>query len=569
MRRALPIVVALVVGFAGGLATKELFQRRGASKQADASGAAEKQELWTCSMHPQVLQDHPGMCPICHMELTPLRSRSHGAADSSHAGNITIDPVVTQNMGIRTTLAREGEVRRSVRAAGTLDEAEPNLRDVSARVSGWVSKLHANAEGVHVRRGEPLLELTSPEIQVAVDELIATREGDSLHAMARRKLALFGVDEEEIDRLAALDRAPSSFVLRSPIAGDVVEKLVVEGASVAPGDRLFRVVDHGTLWLEARVFERDLPFVKMGAAARAEVASRPGESFAGRVLFIHPHVDVSTRAAMVRLVVPNASRALKPGMEANVEIEGEAVGSSVLAPREAILDTGTRQVAFVAMGEGRFEPRVVRMGLEGEDGWVQVLDGIAAGEAVVTSGQFLLDSESRVREAIEKYRPGSAPGSTDTAVSPKAAMRAASPHGDAILEEYLRIAGTLGAVETKAEPVDPGQLANAAHELAAEEERGDGAMLARRVERAAKALAKKSLAEQRELFKELSDAVIAFAQARPPSRDVTAQLYVMRCPMAPGRWLQREEKLANPYYATSMKQCGSIVATIAALDPGR
>jgi hypothetical protein len=193
-----------------------------------------------------------------------------------------------------------------------------------------------------------------------------------------------------------------------------------------------------------------------------------------------------------------------------------------------------------------------------------VLNGIAAGESVVTSGQFLLDSESRLREAIEKYRAGSSAGTAESAAS---SSTAESSRADLVVAAYLKIAASLGAIETRDEPVDPAPLVGAARALAAEADGGAEHALANRVERAAASLGKKTLAEQREAFKEVSDAVITLVEAHPPTRFVTDRLYVMHCPMAPGRWLQREEKLANPYYAKSMKQCGEIVGTIAALDP--
>jgi Cu(I)/Ag(I) efflux system membrane fusion protein len=404
---------------------------------ADEPAAARpggQQQLWTCGMHPQVIQDHPGECPICHMELTPLESEA--TKESQDGSVVAINPVVVQNMGVRTARAVEGPLRREIRVAGFVEEAEPLVRDVSLRFSGWVRRLHAHTEGLHVGKGDPLFDVYSPELQVAIEELIALRRRraatgsdptvDALWNATQRKLALLGIEESEIARLARLDRAPETITLRSPISGEVTEKPIVEGSAFASGEKLLRIVDHSTLWIEARVFEQDFALVSIGQKAEAHVAARADRTYAGEVVFIHPHLDETTRTASVRMAVTNPGLELRPGMFATVVLRGELARSAVLVPREAVIDTGDRQVAFV-VGEapGHFEPRRVKTGWTAEGGNVQILEGLAAGEEVVVSGQFLLDAESRLQDALRKFiaqRPttathGSAPpdpGNTGT-----------------------------------------------------------------------------------------------------------------------------------------------------------
>jgi RND family efflux transporter MFP subunit len=284
---------------------------------------------------------------------------------------------------------------------------------------------------MHLEKGDPLFDLYSPELAVAVDELFAARRaqaaaaGDrdgregspaaSLYAAAVQKLVLLGVTGAQAQRLARLERAPRTVTFTSPIAGHLVEKKIVEGAAVSAGERVMRIVDHGTLWLDAQVYEKDLPYVRTGQHGRATVQSVPGERFEGEIVFVHPHVDVETRTARVRVEVANPSLRLRPGMYGTVTIDVEISPRALLVPREAVIDTGTRQVAFVALGHGRFEPRRLSIGSSGGDGMVQVLAGLAPGEAVVTSGQFLLDSESRMKEAVAKFlaakllQPGTVP----------------------------------------------------------------------------------------------------------------------------------------------------------------
>lgn len=414
MRRMSLLVAGLVV-VALGLAIG-LTRSPSDPAQRPASPADRPKQLWTCGMHPQVIQDHPGRCPICGMELVPLAAQP--AAPSGHeehaaAAAVVIDPVVVQKMGVRTAPVTEGTLAVPVRAVGVLAEAEPARHDVNLRVSGWIERLPAHTEGMHLEAGDALFDLYSPELEAAVAELIAARRArdagaagratvDRVGAAAERKLRLYGLAADDVARLARLAQPPRAVTFRSPIRGHLVEKNVVEGAAVQAGDRVMRIVDHSQLWLDARVFEQDLPLVRVGQTARATLTALPGEVVEGEVIFIHPHVDERTRTAMVRLVVPNPSLVLRPGMYASVEIATEAPAPTMLVPREAVIDTGARQLVFVMRDAGTFEPRNVTLGAEAE-GVVQVLGGLAPGEEVVTSGQFLLDAESRTREAVAKY----------------------------------------------------------------------------------------------------------------------------------------------------------------------
>jgi Cu(I)/Ag(I) efflux system membrane fusion protein len=361
-------------------------------------------QLWTCGMHPQVIQDRPGNCPICGMALTPLRG---GGAQDGHA--IAIDPVVVENMGVRTAAVVEAPLHARVRAVGSLEEAQPSQHDVTLRVSGYVEKLHAGVEGMHVTAGQPLFDLYSPELDAAVGELIGARRarangaGDGLYEAARQKLQRLGVSAAQVDRLATLDRPPPSITFTSPVTGHVTVKNVVDGSAVQAGTQVMRIVDHRELWLDAQVFEQDLSLVHVGQEATATVAALPGRTFQGTVAFIHPHLDMATRTAMVRVVVPNPTLELRPGMYAAVTIDADVAPTAVLVPRDAVIDTGTRQLVFLARDGGRFEPRDVRVGIAADGDTLQVLDGLAPGDTVVVSGQFLLDAESRLQEAIRKH----------------------------------------------------------------------------------------------------------------------------------------------------------------------
>ncbi len=565
MTRTIFILVIVAIAFAAGLWLRPHF---GHDHAASASSAAGKQ-LWTCSMHPQVLQDHPGTCPICHMELTPVKS------GDSHDGGVTIDPVVVQNMGIRIAAVTEGPITQTVRLVGYLQEPEPTHRDINLRVSGWIEKLYANVDGMDIEKDQKLFDLYSPELMVAVDEMIAARKqtgsptAQTLLESARRKLIQYGLTDAQIEQFASLDKAPSTIPILSPITGHLTAKMVYDGAAVKAGDLVMRLANRHQMWIDARVFEQQYPLVQVGATAHASVTALPGRTFEGKVIFVHPHVDPETRTALVRIEIPNHDLLLRQGMYATVEIESSDRQPLRLIPREAVIDTGSRQIAFVSLGDGKFEARPLKLGIGGAER-IQVLDGVELGEQVVTSGQFLLDSESRLREAIAKQT-----GQQLAAASPAPARPAAEiakvhvPHTDDIVAAYLEIQAKLGEKQKADTPADVAPLLKAAS-MAAEHAAGDAKPLAESVVKAGKQMEAQSIEKQRESFIGVSDAVIALAKASPPSKKVGPALFVVRCPMAfhdqGANWLQTNDTIANPYYATEMKSCGGIEETLPLSD---
>lgn len=615
-KRWILILAVGVAAFAAGVLWHGPVRRLLGVHGSPVSGTGAPSQVWTCSMHPQVQKEGPGRCPICHMELVPLRAASAPAAatrqpdpfaerkiklwwdptvtppytsdqpgrspsgtalvplyedEVAASPQVMIDPAMVQNLGVRTASVTEGPLLHTVRTVGTLEEAQPNIRDINLRVSGWVKKVYITSEGQHIEAGAPLFDLYSPDLQLAIQELIATRgagaSGDStLGDAAARKLELLGLDRAQVEMLGKGEKAPDVITFKSPISGHITEKLIVEGAAVKSGDRVLRIVDHTKLWVDAQVFERDLPFVRIGAKASATVASRPRNQYDGQVIFIHPHVDMTTRAVVARLEVLNAGLALKPGMYATVRIESVVAERAVLMPREAIIDSGDSQIAIKALGGGRFEAQKVKVGLSADDGMIQVVAGLAASDQVVTSGQFLIDSESRLRESLQKFE------SMPVAVAPSGAsefklpLPPAAPVAldsaqlaalDAATRAYLDIGDALGAPQKETKPISPEPLVAASKELlkvaaGTPIESSVTALVA-----AASAMQNKNIDQQREAFKSVSEKFITLVTAAPPSRGVGDKLHIMECPMAPGYWVQRSDELANPYYGTEMKECGS------------
>lgn len=542
---------------------------------------AEKQ-LWTCSMHPQVVQDHPGQCPICHMELTPLRT-----GPTTSTSGIQIDASMVQNMGVRTALVTKGPLVQSVRVVGYLEEPEPLHRDINLRVNGWIEKLYADTDGMVIKEGQVLFDLYSPELTVAIDELIAARKQSaeaatdstqrSLLDAARRKLEQFGLSEKQIEQLAALDAAPRNVPILSPLSGHLTAKMVYEGAAVKAGDLVLRLASRHRMWIDAQVYEQQMPLISDGQPARATLVSQPGKTFEGKVLFIHPHVDPVTRTALVRIEIPNGDLVLRQGMYATVDILADNYVEAVMVPREAVIDSGLRQTAFVDLGEGRFEPRAVVLGLPGQNGLVQVLSGLREGERVVTSGQFLLDSESRLREALAKFGSSTTP-LADKATSGESTPKTRSlgnappetakvnvPHESKIIQAYLTLSKQLGARQESNEPLDVQPMTNAA-EMSLVEADAAAKPVVQAVSNSAAAMKGQTLDAQRQMFLELSNAMVAMVRTSPPSRSEVPALFLMNCPMAfdlgEAHWLQDSDSVANPYYANTMKKCGTVVENL-------
>lgn len=376
-----------------------------------AGYAADPKTLYTCGMHPQVIQDHPGNCPICGMKLTPIKSGAAGDA-AANPSAIAVDAATRQNMNLRTAPVQVGPLRKTIRTVGTIDYNETALADVTTKFKGWIEKLDVDATGQLVHRGEPMFEIYAPELYSAEAEfLLALNTGSTndpvaaaLRETAANKLRYYDVPDAQIAELEKTRKPSKTLPVTAPISGFVIEKNVVQGQMVDSGMRLYRLADLGIVWVIAQIYEQDLPFVKLGQEAVVKVASLPDREFRGRVTFLYPNVDEKTRTARVRLEFENPGYFLKPGMFVSALIQAEIEPAAVLVPDSAVLRSGTRNTVFIAEDQGRFTARDIVPGLEGEGGWMQVISGLAAGERVVTSGQFLLDSESQLREAIDKMK---------------------------------------------------------------------------------------------------------------------------------------------------------------------
>lgn len=418
---AMAALVIIALGIGGAY-----FFREGHSGTAKV---AEGKQLYTCGMHPQVIQDHPGLCPICGMELTPLKKHEHksesaeksaattepgkgGKAAKDNALLIRVETAVIQKMGVRTEILKKRTISREIRAVAHVDFNEKNQIIINSRVNGWVEKLYARYTGKTVRRGEALAAIYSPDLVSTQEEYLAlyrqsrsnpeSEELQKLLRAARKRLGYWQITGRQIRKIEESGEVTRRLTLYSPYSGVITEKKVIEGAHIKEGTDLFKIVDLSTVWAYVHIPEKDIPFVESGMRAEMIVPQIPGRVFHGKVSFVFPYMDPQARDLKVRVTFPNHHFQLRPGMYSTIVLKKTLAGKYVVAPTSSIIRTGEREIAFVYRGEGVFEPREVRTGVSAGEAGVQILKGLQEGEAVVVSGQFLLDSESRLQEAVRK-----------------------------------------------------------------------------------------------------------------------------------------------------------------------
>jgi Cu(I)/Ag(I) efflux system membrane fusion protein len=349
---------------------------------------------YTCPMHTSVRAEGPGACPICSMPLVAVTAREVSS------GVVTILADRREAFGILTTPATVAPLRRSIRAVGRVTYDETRLTDVTLKLKGWIAQLDANATGQHVRRGQRLLSLYSPELYAAQQEYLAALGSPALEGLvgaARRKLELWGMTGQQISDVGKRGKPLENVPILAPASGYVIEKNVVEGAAVEAGQRLFRIAALDEVWVEAEVYEGDLPMVTSGQLATITLSYLPGAAIVGKVAYVYPYLDPTNRTARVRIALPNKDLALKPDMYATVELSAD-LGPRLQIPVSAVVYTGTRRIAFVDIGEGRLQPVEVELGVRNAE-MVEVVRGLTAGQPVVVDGNFLVAAESRIRSA--------------------------------------------------------------------------------------------------------------------------------------------------------------------------
>ncbi len=569
------LVLVLAIGIVLGPSVQSFMESRSTATEGGEDSDDAEGTWYISQMHPWIIQPEPGQCPICGMDLTPIDP-------DRFAGEITIDPVIVQNIGVRIEPADVGPIEREMRVVGTVVLAENRVHDVVQRFDGWVEETMVGARFDRVEEGTPLFRIYAPDVFVAEREFLVVKEsanaGDSaLLAAARRRLQLIGISEKEITRLETTGVATDTVTVESPAAGVVWQKSVNPGSQIAARTVAYQIADLSTVWVEATVYEHQLKGVEVGQDAIVDLDHGGGPPLTGTVAAIYPTIDPMTRGALTRIVLANPDRRLKPGMFATVRIRDHGSEDVVRVPTRAIIGTGDRTVLFVSLGRGRFEPRTVEIGPQSRDGHTAILAGVSDGEAVVVSGQFLLDSESKMREALAKVMKGTlvseqAPQravSSQTSAAPSvigldAASRAAF---QSALADYLGLQKSLYRNDASAALPTALKVRTSFAHFIEVGKKGDPHFHHKiaaipELTTTAAALGGLDLETLRVSFGELSVALreVILAVGAPP--DPAGPWVGMRCGMADGIqddgvWLQIGDDPRNPYFgdASGMRSC--------------
>ncbi|MGI9237498.1 MAG: efflux RND transporter periplasmic adaptor subunit [Woeseiaceae bacterium] len=388
------LVVTLIIGLLAGRAW------RGADERLAVGKAATTREIlyWVAPMDPNFRRDEPGKSPM-GMDLKPVYADEVDA----QPGVVSIDPILVQNLGVRTGQAVKGSLPRRIETVGYIGYDEDTVQHVHTRVDGWIERLATKASGDPVSKGQLLFELYSPALVNAQQEYLTALSSNNtmLRGASRDRLIALGLTESEIARLDKERVAMQRVRVYAQQDGVIAHLGAREGIFVTPATEVMSVAQLDRVWVLAEVFERQAAWVRPGQRATVELDYLPGEVLSGTVDYVYPELDPQTRTLKVRLRFDNQSEQLRPNMFARVVIEGDTVENAVHIPREALIRGGTVDRVVVALGQGRFQSKVVELGIESGDR-VVIQKGIAAGDRVVTSAQFLIDSESHIESALQR-----------------------------------------------------------------------------------------------------------------------------------------------------------------------
>ena len=419
-------------------------------EQNDIHEHESDETLYTCGMHPNIIEEEPGTCPICGMNLTPIKGSSKGAKKSSAEreilywrapmdpneiyeesgkskmgmdlvpvyedegsaqGVVTIDGSVIQNMNVKTGIVKSKNLSPDIYTNGVLTTDERKVYEVTTKISGWVEKLYVNYVGQKVKKGQKLVDIYSPELVAAQQELISALEmkdkmqdlsNDAILKNSINKLELFDISKEVIDKIISTKKVENYLPLYAPFNGTVLTKNVVEGEKINQGSELMTLADLSKLWLKADIYENEIGNIKLGSSAEITFPFNPGKTYQGKVSFIYPTFDTKTRTASVRIDINNNNAELKPAMYGTVKIKGDPGEVLPVLPETAVLRNGKKNIVVVSLGEGQFKPVEVQLG-KYASGFYEVLSGVKLGDEFVTSGQFMIDSESSLRSAVNLF----------------------------------------------------------------------------------------------------------------------------------------------------------------------
>jgi multidrug efflux pump subunit AcrA (membrane-fusion protein) len=411
--KKIAILLLVAAAFAGGFGYGRWF-----GKPAPGGAGARQPLFWVDPMHPWYKSDKPGIAPDCGMKLVAVYAGDEAQYAQTNpglpGGTVEISPEKQQLIGVQYGTVEYESVGDTIRAAARVTLDETRIAKIHSKLDGWIDQVFVDFTGKLVKQGDPLLTIYSPEALATQQEyILAIKALDLMHdnpvhemmgstenlvGAARKRLQLWDIGDPEIDQIARTGETLKNLTLHSPIAGFVMERNAFPKQRISTDTALYTIADLSTVWVIADVFEFEASGVQLNRAATLTLDYLPGRAFAGRVSYILPQVDPATRTLKVRLQFENPGFALKPDMYGQVELR-TAVARRLVVPQTAVLDSGDRQTVFVDRGNGYFEPRDVKVGVRA-NGRAEILGGLRAGERIVTSGNFLIDSESQLQKAI-------------------------------------------------------------------------------------------------------------------------------------------------------------------------
>ena len=441
-------ILLLIVGIAVGAGGYYILFNNASGSETHAH--EDEGKLYSCGMHPNIIESEPGTCPICGMNLTPIKnSQKRETIDSkdrkiiywrapmnpnevydepgksqmgmdlvpvyedegSASGVVTVDGSVLQSMNVKMEVVKSRRLSPIINTNGTLETDERREFAVTTKFDGWIEKLYVNYTGQKVRKGQKLVDIYSPELVAAQQELLtavtyeSSLKGSAKNEMienAKRKLELFDISKDDIERILKTKEIKKHMTLYAPFNGTVLSKKILEGEMIKAGEEIIIIADLTNLWLKADIYESELEKIKVGSTAEVFFSYSPEKSYQGEITFIYPTVKQNTRTVEVRIDIQNLNDELKPSMFGNVIIKGKDLGEVSTIPETAVLRSGKRNMVILSLGEGKFKPVDVNLGLYSE-GYYQVLSGVRLNDVIVSSGQFMIDSESSLRSAVKLF----------------------------------------------------------------------------------------------------------------------------------------------------------------------
>ncbi len=641
------IIVSLIIGISSGL-----FMIKGCGTETiNLSQKAGKEStesilFWTCSMHPQIKQNGPGRCPICSMELIPMKEDAGGGDKAS----LTLGERARQLASVKTTPAVLKNLTKSIYTVGKINYDESKISHVTSWVDGRIDKLYVNFTGTIVQKGEHLVYIYSPELVSTQNEYLIAyrgtktlRESSILETVAgsvsllgntRDRLLLWGITEDQIKKLEETQKVQSHLTIYAPNSGTVIDKNIFEGMYVKTGDRLFTIADLSRVWLYLDIYEYDIPWIRYGQEVGVTTESFPGEVFRGTVVFIDPFLDEETRTVRVRVNMDNREGKLKPGMFANVVIKSkfgsegiifdsditgkymcpmhpdiisdepgdcpecgmdlERVGSGrqngfglkiedtkssiqnregVLAvPHSAVLYTGLRNLVYVEVEEGNYMPREVKLGPKADE-YYYVMSGLKLGERVVTSGNFLIDSQMQLLGKPSLLFPEGSEFKENTVTKDEKTEPVTSKVFDVpqfrdvmnkIMTDYFSIRTNLAndsinGIENKISSMDANvKMINKNHVGFPEDVYKELTDNLAHIGHYLADMRGKTLDETREAFKAVSKNLTGYVKKFHSRIKDVETVYIFYCPMVDAYWIQGNEEIGNPYYGSKMLKCGTL-----------